>query len=279
MKIIKYFLLFFLIVIVNCTKGKKNLINENLGDTLIVYNIDEFFKIKQGTNNHKKIKVIDTLCINEEKRAIEDINKDKFVYYIFLGMTEMYRSNKEMAKLLLKYNVRLDSASTYCIPPPKEFKRNCYITVMNNEIEKKYGSKFIDSLRNIAEKQFVQNNLDIVYKFEECDTISRYPNTKNYSDFFDKPEEDFLKKFIYPKKYFYKKEKDFSSTDISFILKKNGTISIKEVYCDFANTKNEKYKDYFIKEATKFIKETKWIPATYKGITVNSEINFIHFHK
>lgn len=260
---------------VSCNKKNEDKRDESNNDVLIVYNVDEFFKNRE----RKNIKVIDTSCLNEEKRALQDIKRGKLVYFYYMGMTTRYRSNKEMKQILSRYNIQMDSALTYCIAMPKGFRRNCYSTLMDKEIEKKYGSKFIDSLRNIAEKQFVINNPDFVFPFDECDTISRYPGTKNYDDFFKKPDDDFSKQFIYPKGYYYKNEKDFSSTNVSFVLNKNGTLTDIETDCSFANSQNEKFEEYFKLKAENFVKHVKWIPAKHNGINVNSEMRFLYFHK
>jgi len=72
---------------------------------------------------------------------------------------------------------------------------------MLKEIEKKYGKKFLDSLCNLVEKDYVKKNSNKVYEFMERDMASRYPNTKDYNDMFDKSETDFFKQFKYPKGY------------------------------------------------------------------------------
>ena len=106
-----------------------------------------------------------------------------------------------MKEVLLKYKIQTDSTTTSCIPPPKGFRTNCYISIMNKEIEKRHGKKFIESVRNEAEGKYAIRHLNMVFEFDECDTISRYPGTKNYKDFFEKPYVDFEKTFKYPKMY------------------------------------------------------------------------------
>ena len=270
MKSIKIILLVIFSILVSCNKKQEQKENKRV----VIYNIDEFFK-----NKNKNVKIIDTFCINEEKRALADIKSGKLVYFFFMGMTMSYRSNKEMKQILSKYNIQIDSALSYCTPMPKGFRRNCYAVLMDHKIEEKYGDKFIDSLRVLAEKQFAINNPNFVFPFDECDTISSYPGPKNYSDFFDKPEKDFSKMLVYPKGYQHKNEKDFSSAEVSFILNKNGTISNIVTDCSFANSKNEKFDKYFKTNAENFVKRTKWIPAKFSGIPVNSKIHFIYFYK
>lgn len=271
----KYLTLLFLsLIFLSCKKTVEKQKKNTIHDSIIVYNEDDLYKIKNGM-----IKVIDTACINQEKRALNDIKNGKIVYFFFNGMTEMYRSNKEMKELLAQHNIQIDSAMTSCFPPSKGFRKNCYISMMYQEIEKKHGKKFIDSIRYLAERKYAINHPNIVFEFQECDTISRYPGTKNYADFFDKPESDFSKTFKYPKGYKYKIEKPFSSTDVAFILKKNGEIKNIETEVTFQNPKNLQFEDYFRKKAEEFVKSVKWIPATKKGIRVDSKVNFIYFHK
>lgn len=264
---------FFFLIILACNK-KVETKKSNTNDSIVVHNEDEMYKAQNG-----KIKVIDTTCINEQKRALNDIKNGKTVYYFFNGMTKMYRSNKEMGQILSKYKIEIDSAMTSCIAPPKGFTINCYISVMRDEIEKRHGKKFIDSIRVLAEKLYAENHPNVIFDFEECDTISRYPGTKNYRDFFHKPDMDFSKVFKYPIGYKYKTGKYFSSTDVSFVLMKNSEIKDIQTDVTFQNPENLKFENYFRIKAEEFVKNIKWIPATKKGIKVNSKVNFIYFHK
>ena len=266
MKISKIILLVAFPFLICCNKKQEQKDTAKTNDSIFAYNQSE-------------TKKEDTVCLNEEKRAEKDIKNEKLVYFYFRGKTKMFRSNKEMKTLLSAYNIEMDSALVYCIPNLNGFKRNCYASKMRIAIEKKYGNEFINSLRNLAEIQFVINNPNLVFSYSECDTLSRYPNTKNYSDYLKKPEEDFNKQFTYPKDYEYKTGKYFSSTSVHFVLDKNGKIKDIETDCNFINPENNKFAEYFKNETVKFVKKTKWIPAKFKGINVNSEMNFIYFHK
>lgn len=267
----KYLAFIFLsLSLISCNKkiDVKNNKENNWNDSIIIYSEDDIYKIERGM-----IKVIDTACINEEKRAKADIKNGKVVYCFFNGMTEMYRSNKEMKELLLKYNIQIDSALTSCFPPAKGFRRNCYISIMMEEIIKRHGKSFIDSIRAQAEKKYVLNHPKTIYRFEECDTISRYPNTNNMKEFFSKPGIDFFKNFKYPKDYKPKREKSFSYTSAYFILRKDGSITDLEVEATFQNPENNKHKKYFEDAVKEFVKNVKWIPARKKGIFVDSEMD------
>lgn len=220
----------------------------------------------------------DSACTAETARAESDIKKNKLVYFHYFGMVDHYRSNVEMNELLKKYNIEVDSALTYCTVPGE--LQNCYGHVMSKEIDRKFGPKFIDSLRHIAEIEYVNKNLDKVYDFEECDTISRYPGSKSYTDFFEGYKKDFWKNVQYPKGFEYRNDKDlYSSMSANFIIHKDGSVSDINVSLRFHNKNNYKYSSYFINETKNFIKKTKWVPATTMGITINSRLPLTFFFK
>lgn len=271
-----HILLLLSLLLISCNKTIDNEKREenNSNDSIIIYSESDLYKI-----NEEKIKVIDTACINEEKKATADIKNGKIVYYFFNGMTEMYRSNKEMQELLLKHNIQIDSALTSCFLPLEGFRRNCYISMMAKEIEKRHGKNFIDSIRALAEKKYVQTHPNTIYKFEECDTISRYPGATTMKEFFSKPEIAFFNNFNYPKDYSFKKERSYSYTSAYFILRKDGTITDLEVEATFQNTANKKHAAYFEKAVKDFVQKVKWIPAKKKGIPVDSEMDETFTHK
>lgn len=93
----RHFILSFCFLLILACNKKVEAKKSNTNDSIVVYNEDEMYKVQNG-----KIKVIDTTCINEQKRALNDIKNGKTVYSFFYGMTEMYRSNKEMGQILSK---------------------------------------------------------------------------------------------------------------------------------------------------------------------------------
>lgn len=170
----KYFIILFIVAIFTLFCCKNPSSNDRNNDTLKSYN--------------RLLKLYDSICTVDSKKANEDIIQNKLVYFHSFGMTKQFRSNKEMNKLLSSYKIKIDTTSVSCLIP--DSINNCYAKQMQLEISKRFGVNFIDSLRNIAEINYVKNNLNRIYNFEECDTVSRYPNDKYYSDFFKSYERD-----------------------------------------------------------------------------------------
>ncbi len=239
--------------------------------------ISDSLKIKMGKWMVEEKKYLDSACQEETKRANDDIQKNKLVFFHYFGMVEQYKGNIEMNELLKKYNIEIDSALTYCTIPSN--LQNCYANVMSKEIDKRFGSKFLDSLRNVAEIKYIKKNPDKIFRFEECDWVSRYPGDKDYNDFFTTSKKHFWQNVEYPNDFEVRKDNElYSSMSAGFILYKTGKISDIKIDITFQNKKNYRYSSYFINELKEFVQKTKWIPAKSSGIPVNSEMRMtIHF--
>ena len=106
---------------------------------------------------------------------------------------------------------------------------------MEKEIIKKHGIKFLDSIKNCADKQFVINNPNQIFSIEECDEAKTYPNPKKSEDFWDIPSKEFNAKFTYPKNYVECKKEYDNIMDAKFILYKNGAIDSLKIESDNPN--------------------------------------------
>lgn len=135
-----------------------------------VYNIEEYMELwVKDRNIDNKIKAVDTFCINQTKRAKEDIKNGKLTYF----MSEFECEFNGMKKLLSKHNIKVENYIHHCVIMGG-FRRNCYQIEMWSEINKRFGEKYIDSLMKLAEKEFVINNPDSVYIRNGIDIRRKY---------------------------------------------------------------------------------------------------------
>ncbi len=267
------FILFSLLISCNQKEGLQT--KDNANDTLLIYSEFDYHKAKS-----KKIKIIDTLCLFEENRAKKDIQNKQLTYTYFYAYGIYDYSNKEMNTLLSKYDIKTDSVFKPCAgKPPKGFEWHCYQKLMNAEIEKKFGGNFIDSLRNIADQKFVENNPNFIFNFSECEPTSRYAKAKTYEDFLKKPKEDFIKRLHYTKLNNDQRKKERANTEVFFVIYKDGTVGKIKVESDFSKSKNQDFAHYFEEQAIAFVKNAKWKPAKYRGIAVNSEMYLNLYNK
>lgn len=275
----KYILLIFFFLVVSCRERESS---NDLKNTVIAHNETEYYIYK---DENRTIIVKDTMCPFEEKRALLDVEKGIMkIYFSYLvrkrGLDIDYAI--ESSKHLSKFNILVDTTfDEYSMGSVHTglFKIYCYQDKMLAEIEKKYGTTFLDSICDLVEKEYVLKNPDKIYETTECDGASLYPGAKDFNDMLDKSKRDFFNQFKYPEDYVYKNEKYFSYTIASFIISKTGKISNLKVKSTFQNPKNEKYTDYFENEVMKFINDVKFLPATSCGIPVKSKLELVFFHK
>ncbi len=223
----------------------------------------------------KRIQFNEYPCSVAKSNAKNDIENGK-LYYFDIIYFEGQRSNIELTKLLEPYKIELYEVYGIDVDPQLH---NCFEKLMNDAIKSKHGANFIDSLRNIAELNYVKNHPNKIYTYEECDTTSRYQLEHSYSNYREAYKKDFFNDFQYPDKYINKNEKFYSYTSAEIIIHKNGLTEIIHIETKFQNTKNNVHKELFDKRVEKFINESIWVPAKSAGITVSSRMSItIHYN-
>jgi len=262
------------LALVSCNKKHEAANEKTHNDSVIVYNEADLYKIKTG-----KIKVIDTSCLLAEKRAGKEISEAKWTYTLVYGMGLHDYSNREMKSLLSGHSIALDSFLSPCARPPKGFRWHCYADLMNRAIEKRFGEKFIDSLRHIADIRFINNNPHFIMPFYECDMTSRYAAAKSYDDFLKKPEDDFLNNLNDTGLSKKQLKKQKANTEVTFIIFRDGSIGHIKSENNGSIATNSDFAKYFEREALNFVKRAKWKPALYRGIKVNSKMRLNLYNK
>ena len=154
-----------------------------IGITFIVYLLTTMVNFGQ-TKQGEKLNTKDKFKFDPTEQALKDLN-EKDTTGIDISIIDYispkhYRSEKEMNLLLQKYNLNNDSVFL----PMDDGDDRIYKkwAEQRERIDKKFGVNFIDSLIDIAEKQYVLNNIDKVFDYEECDTVSRYSKAKYYKN-------------------------------------------------------------------------------------------------
>jgi hypothetical protein len=134
---------------------------------LIVYN-EQVYAEMWMKNKNLKVTVIDTYCINQKTKAIEDIKNGKLIYFsnnnkVFKKLSNMLSKYGIESKEFLRRDVRLGGFEPYC-----------YQNEMFKEIDRRFGKNFIDSLSEMAKKEFVQENPNIEYMEDGIDLRKKY---------------------------------------------------------------------------------------------------------
>lgn len=137
----------------------------------IIYS-EEVYMQMWKKNKKLKVTVIDTFCINQKKRATEDIKKGKLVYYGF----HPYEFDK-MTRILKGYGIETESSLGRCIRIGG-FEPYCYENEMYKEINRKYGEHFIDSIFRVAQKEYILEHPDEEYFEDGKDLREKYLSEK-----------------------------------------------------------------------------------------------------
>ena len=243
-------------------------------------NVDSHINVYNEMDLFRKVKIIDTFCINETKRAEKDIKKKKFVLNVSnFGPIHFYdyKKNiyiKDFQNELKKLKINTDTIPKYfsCLGGPDEhfFKLYCYDETMKQIIFKKYKYDLLDSINTIICKRFVLSNPNRIFYFTESD--SQYKPIDEIADFIKYQEFNFNENVVYPMGY-YRDDEKLSAINVRFLLMKNGKIKKINISTDFANPINNKYENYFKKITTDFIKKVKWKQPTFAGMVANTEIH------
>jgi hypothetical protein len=159
--------IFILTLLINFCKQNKELKKYDMNGKPIVYNEQVYSKM-WVKNKNLNVTVIDTFCINQKKRATNDIRKGKLIYF-----TSKNYTFKKMSTLLKKYRIETKEFYGRC-SRIGGFEPYCYENEMENEIKKRFGKKFIDSLSEIAIKEFVIENPDEYWYQDGVDLRKKY---------------------------------------------------------------------------------------------------------
>ena len=150
-----YLLLLIFALVISCDQKVKYSVKNQSG-TMIFYNVDEYAKFWLK-NKTKKVIKIDTFCIQEKKRALKDIEENKLTFFITLGYEK-----HEFERILKSYGLNRKPSEWRC-DDNFGFKTDCYEAEMNEELERRYGKDFFDSIRIVARKQFIKKHPNEVF--------------------------------------------------------------------------------------------------------------------
>lgn len=226
----------------------------------------------------------DTDCIKEIAQADDDIARNQLSYCNYVGNVASHslRAEKEMDSLLQFNKISYQNESSPCVIESNK-KYHCYCDIMQEEIDKRFGKNYTDSLLYVADSLHILKNLDKQYYqgsiYGTWDKCALFPGDTHYDERnHDGLQKAFDKKVVYPKKYRYTDPKNaLNFLQVYLDIDRNGNAKIYDYLFEFYDmkTKEENYNrefwNYLKEVAFPIIEKTKWIPAKIKGIPVNSK--------
>jgi hypothetical protein len=220
--------------------------------------------------------MVDTTCLEEIKKARQDKQNGKLAYCHFAGsmLYEPLRSAREMDSLLKKAGIGYKEEITSDVIFENQ-TQGCYCDFMKEQIDDRFGKSFIDSLINLSDRLYVQNNINDTFYYASCDTRPNYPadtgiNPDEYSEVF---QSDIERDIKYPTGYIKRPNYDSSAfVDVHLYVDKVGNAFINSYWFLFDMKTNHRYERYFEREIEKAMRKTGWTPATIRNQKVNSDM-------
>lgn len=242
-----------------------------------------------------KVHPDDIDCFDEIEKAEKDLENKKLVYCHSTGSItyNLLRCKKEMDSLLEQNKIVFKYTSSSDVVYENKTK-GCYCAVMLENIEEKFGAKFIDSIFFQADSLYILKNLNKVFDYSDYengwDTPPLYPNDTSYDvtnhSGLQKAFESVVK---YPNDYVFRNDKWPSANayiSINLIIDENGKAEVTDSSLGFWNSKtkksdyrNEKHYAYLRKLVTELIENVKWTPAKIKNVNVKSKSNIYIYCK
>ncbi|WP_310556718.1 hypothetical protein [Flavobacterium sp.] len=234
------------------------------------------FESKQKSSFVESVKDTDTTCLKEISEAEKEIESGKLTYCHYSGniYNHYLRSEKELIEILKENNLEFRNEGSSCIVYENQTE-HCYCKLMKENINQKYGEKFVDSLLNVADEKYLNKHINDTMYYGECDVRPNYPNDKDdsedeYSEVMQKEIDDAI---IYPKGYIKRPNYDVSSfVNVSFFVDKDGKAKITHFGFIFDTKSNHKLEKYFENELKRIIKTKEWKPAQIRKRNVNSDM-------
>ena len=98
-----------------------------------------------------QIRPDDTTCLEEIEQAKRDIAEQQFYYCDYFGLgVGPFRAEKELRAELDRLGIGYRAEGIECVVR-EGYGDNCYCRFMHEQIAKKYGEGFLDSLRFVAD--------------------------------------------------------------------------------------------------------------------------------
>ena len=185
-----------------------------------------------------------------------------------------FRNGKELKLLLEKYEIGYGEYIVSDVVYENQ-TQGCYCDFMKEEIDKKFGKTFIDSLLSVSDSLYVQNNINGTFDYGICDTRPNYPTDTvsaldEYSEVFQR---DFDSKVKYPVGYIKSPGQNTPAfADVRLYVDKSGNASVTSFWFLFDVKQNHRYERYFEREIKRVMRKSGWTPATILKQKVNSDM-------
>ncbi|HET6227229.1 MAG TPA: hypothetical protein VFF27_13180 [Bacteroidia bacterium] len=239
---------------------------------------------KQHKSRFDNIPLTDKECKAEVEMAKKKLEDGKLIFCDY-GYSSLDENGVELAKLLKTYDIQYEHGVVSDVVVEGQ-TTGCYGDYLLEQIEFKYGKKFIDSLENVADSIYISKNKDKLFDYTQWSKPPLFPGDKRPDPTnHDGLQAAFEKSVIYPGDYEYKTQKNsMAMVKVDLDVDATGKAKAKIAEFIFFNPKTQKdnfnasARELFGKTIISLIEQTKWIPAMIKTFPVKSKSEiFVYF--
>lgn len=252
----------------SCNKEIKK---DNLNDEIELAEIEIVNPKSKDSIYLKNPNKADTLCLNDIKKAKNDLEKYKGVIPLstsFGRIREPYYY--QLKKIIDNKGFKLHIVDIGCVIY-KNQTEECYNGYVDLVMKKKYGNNYYQEIIKHAKEKLIFNlvhNDSVIdlYNLQESERPKlNHPNSKYMDIDYTSPI-----KFTKPLKHDSKLP---LYVNLNFIIEKNGEISTIKFHEITSNTDNQVYNNEVIEAAIKELKTNynKWYPGEYEGNKIRTQ--------
>ncbi|WP_269237714.1 hypothetical protein [Flavobacterium flavigenum] len=161
-------ILILLVFAFSSCNQKENFPKKDFNGNRIYYNVQDFTNNPNFLRIKSNYQTVDTSCIFQKIKALKDIQDGKLVFY-----TESRKEFELIKSILKKYNVETKSFVGGCLRPGR-FDPFCYRNEMQEEIYRRFGDVFIDSILEVSRKTYINIHPKEAYFEDGLDLREKY---------------------------------------------------------------------------------------------------------
>ena len=161
-------ILILLILVFSSCDQKENFPKRDFNGNRIYYNMQDFTSNPNFPWIKSTYQTIDTNCISQKIKALKDIQNGKLIFY-----TELRREFDLTKSIFKKYNIETKGIIRGCLRHGR-FNPFCYEDEMQEEIYRRFGDNFIDSILEVSRRIYINDHPKEKYFEDGRDLREKY---------------------------------------------------------------------------------------------------------
>ena len=165
----KVLFVFILVCIsISCVNKIDEFPKVNSKGNKIYYNVEDYVKNSGFPKRKSNFIIVDTSCVSQKMKALSDIKNGKLIFF-----TDSKREIAITKGIFKKLNIETKKSQSSCLRPGR-FEPFCYQEEMQEEIIRRFGQQFIDSIIDVSRRTYINAHPNQAYFEEGVDLRAKY---------------------------------------------------------------------------------------------------------